>query len=225
MSRIVAGVVVAAMLISLSACSIQRLPKADADPGIAESGISGPASTGAEKLCRESGAEELFHASGRLAGYIWTSVYDIDLAQPEPEDFWLMVAMATYGAYPERLSEFGTIDLKSSEIKDIAATFFPDMDLESGLPATKDSYAAEYVAAEGLYELQPMAVSHVDYDLVSVEALDSQSNCSMHIRLTDTHNGKGESEWVVLFKKWDDGEAHIFPCRVLRLWKDTEVTP
>ena len=57
MSRIVAGVVVAAMLISLSACSIQRLPKADADPGIAESGISGPASTGAEKLCRESGAE------------------------------------------------------------------------------------------------------------------------------------------------------------------------
>ena len=44
-----------------------------------------------------------------------------------------------------------------------------------------------------------MAVSHVDYDLVSVEALDSQSDCSMHIRLTDTHNGKGSpSGWSCL---------------------------
>jgi hypothetical protein len=225
MSRVVAGFFVAAMVLSLSACSIQRLPSADEDPGISEAVIGYRTDTEAERLCKESGAEELYHACGRLAGYIWTAVYGIDLTQPDPEDFWLMVAMATYGAYPERLSEFGTIDLKSPEIKDIASTFFPDLDLGDGLPTARDSYAAEYVAAEGLYELQPMAVSHVEYELVSVEALDSDGSCSMRIRLTDTHNGKGESEWVVLFKKWEDGKAHIFPSRVLRLWEDSEVTP
>jgi len=238
MKRIIAIAMAVAVMASSTACTIQRLPKKKPDRIIESKSTEQKMKGEAEALCRAIQAEALLNACGNVACYLETAVYDIDRNHPDPEDFWLIMSIAVYGAYPERLTEFGTIDLKAAEVKDIASTLFPEFDKSAALPATKDTYAAEYVTAEGLYELQPMTISRAKYELGSLQNLNSaKDSYLMEIHLIDCSgkpsdqsknaevNGNGADEqavwatWNVLFEAWNDGREHVFPHRVMRVWK------
>lgn len=214
-----AAAIALAVIISLgsTACTIQKVapPEEESDElGVLDAGTY--SLVHAEMLCEEAGTETLYHACGHLASYLATSVYDIDLAEPDDEDFWLMLSIVTYGAFPERVGEFGTIDLTAAEVKDVAETFFPEYMEERELPSTKDSYAAEYVSAEGLYELQPMTVGQITYELLSLsQRLQEDGTVSMTLRLVDEKQKVESPEWHVKLKRWEDDQEHMFPCRVL----------
>lgn len=207
------------MMIGASACSPETLQVSGVGAAAPEQVQKSPPALDFENACSQADAEEMFQACGQLAAYLAISVYEIDMTQPDPEDFWLMLSLVTYGANPEYLSEFGTIDLTKEEITDIAQTFFPEWVAANGLPSTKDSYVAEYVAAEALYELQPMEISDMEYELVSLSPAGSiDGSFQMGIRLTDALARTEKLEWRVFLNQWNDDKDHLFPCQFQSIW-------
>lgn len=164
-------------------------------------------------LCSPEGAREMLRACGQLAAYLATSVYEIDSTQPEPEDFWLILSLVTYGARADAVGEFGTIDLTKAQVEDIARTFFPELMESAGLPSTDEAYSAEYVAAEGLYELQPMQIGDMEFAMGSVAPGPGGEHCEIAIHLTDSLARTEKLDWIVTLSPWEDPEDHFFPCR------------
>ena len=214
MKKFVAVLLTGLMMIGASACAAETLQASTAGAIAPEQAEKSPPVLDFEHACSPADADEMIKACGQLAAYLAISVYEIDMTQPDPEDFWLMLSLVTYGANPEYLSEFGTIDLTKEEVTDIAETFFSEWVAANGLPSTKDSYVAEYVAAESLYELQPMEISDMAYELISLDPIGgADGSFSMGIRLTDALDRTEKLEWTVFLKQWNDDEEHLFPCR------------
>jgi len=207
------------MMIGASACAPETLQVSTVGAAAPEQVQKSPPALDFENACSQADAEEMLQACGQLAAYLAISDYEIDMTQPDPEDFWLMISLVTYGANPEYLSEFGTIDLTKEEVTDIAQTFFPEWMAANGLPSTKDSYVAEYVAAEALYELQPMEISDMEYELVSLNPTGNiDGSFQMGIRLTDALARTEKLEWGISLNRWNDDEDHLFPCQFQSIW-------
>ncbi len=156
----------------------------------------------------------MFDPCVQLTAYMATSGTKIDMQNPGADDFWLMLSMVTYAAKPESVGEFGTIDLKEDIIKDIAATFFEDMLEQSEIPSPAGTYSAAYIGAEDLYELQPMSISNMTGQMVSLEEVnDSEGKYLMTIRLVDEQQRIETVDWWVYLDDWEDGENHFFPYK------------
>ncbi|MDD3537669.1 MAG: hypothetical protein PHH65_05375 [Eubacteriales bacterium] len=222
MKKVVGIVLAGVMLWGASACAREALQASTAGAIAPEQIEEPPAAAEIERVCSQADAEDMLRACGQLAAYLSISVYEIDMSRPDPEDFWLMLSLVTYSAYPDFLSEFGTIDLTRDEVLDIAQTFFPEYMAENDLPDVQDSYVAEYVAAEALYEFQPMKISDVEYELVSIDPTgNGDGSFLMGIRLKDAQDRTEKLEWLVSLRMWDDHNEHIFPCRFQHIWCGT----
>jgi len=223
LNKLLAFLLAVVMAVGMSACAAEALQASTAGAIAPEQTEEPDPSPGLapdlESVCSQANAEEMLRACGQLAAYLAVSVYEIDMTSPDPEDFWLILSLVTYAAYPEFLSEFGTIDLTEEQLADLAETFLPEWVAQNGLPSTKGSYVAEYVAAEALYELQPMAISDMSYELVSLDPIgSSDGGFLMGIRLSDEKGRTEKLEWLISFRKWDDGREHIFPCSFQGIW-------
>ena len=159
----------------------------------------------------------MFDPCVQLTAYMATSGTKIDMQNPGADDFWLMLSMVTYAAKPESVGEFGTIDLKEDIIKDIAATFFEDMLEQSEIPSPSGTYSAAYIGAEDLYELQPMSISDMTGQMVSLEEVnDLEGKYLMTIRLADEQQRIEAVDWSVYLDDWEDGEDHFFPYKFVK---------
>ncbi len=203
------------VMLGASACAAETLRASTAGAIAPEQALEAPAVLDFENACSQADAALLLRAFGPLAAYLSISVYEIDLARPEPEDFWLILSLVTYGARPESVGEFGTIDLSEAEVEDIARTIFPEYMENNSLPPTEQAYAGEFVAAEGLYELQPMEIGSMEYVLESLGPdREGEGSFQMGIRLKDPQKRTEKLDWVVSLSPWSDREDHIFPCQL-----------
>ncbi len=219
MKKILAFLLAVVMTLGASACAAETLQVSTAGAMAPEQTDAPSRAPDPESVCSQADAEAMFRACAQLSAYLAISVYEIDMSCPDPEDFWLILSLVTYATYPEYLSKFGTIDLTEEELIDIAETFFSEWMAQNGLPSTKGSYVAEYVAAEGLYELQPMKISDMTCELVSLDAAGkSDGTFLMGIRLADAKERTEKLEWLISLGKWNDDREHIFPCSFQSIW-------
>src|SRR5665647_3810067 len=164
----------------------------------------------------------MFNPCSQLVAYMAVSNEEIDMLKPTKDDFWLIMSMVTYAAKPDSVGEFGTIDLKENQVSDIAEGFFSEMLKKSEIPSTKETYSAAYIGAEELYELQPMSISGINAELISLEKADNKSGrYIMKIRICDDQESTTISDWCVYLDAWDDNEEHFFPYKFVKAWYTT----
>ena len=229
MKKVTIAILIACMVLAFSGCksiksqaSAQGALKSDAtetaEPGD-EVGDGGAVSTGGENADLPKDLQAMFRSCAQLVSYLAVSTYTVDMQNLSAEDFWLIMSLVAYAEKPDTVGEFGTIDLEYDVVCDIAEAFLSETLSISGMPEPKDIYSASYVAAEKLYELQPVSISDIVPELVGLDQTDaSGKKFLMRIKLIDTQERIKKTEWHVSLEVWDDEEDHFFPYKIVKVW-------
>ena len=226
MKKLTIAILIICIMIPFSGCSKGKMDASVEDALNISANILGVTEKQASVTDTDKGSilalrdvHAMFRSCGQLVSYLAVSSYDVDMQDISAEDFWLILSLVTYAEKPELVGEFGTIDLEYDVVSDIAEAFFSEILSSSGLPAPKDIYSASYVAAEKLYELQPVSISDVEAELTSLEPTDaSGSQFLMQIKLVDRQNRIRKAEWNVSLESWDDEVDHFFPYKFVKAW-------
>lgn len=225
MKKVTIAILIACMVMPMSGCAKTKT-QASAQGLLEANDIQGAGLVDTQAVAAENegtdipqDVQAMFRSCAQLVSYLAVSTYAIDMQNLSAEDFWLIMSLVTYAQKPDTVGEFGTIDLEYDVVYDIAQAFLSEALSVSDMPTPKDIYSASYVAAEKLYELQPVSISDVEPELVSIEQTDqSASRFLMRIKLVDTQERIKKTQWHVSLEAWGDKAIHFFPYKLVKAW-------
>ncbi len=186
LKKVLALILAAAILLSLSACKliiaekyVEAPPQEGASPYDGKPGTEGyregeepePAVPSLPTLSEDDPEflqiMKMYNGVAPLGAYNLVYPGVVGSKDMSPDDFWLLMAIAAKATAPvEYFDASGNVDLPMDQIDDYAETFFPKYYELNGIPSFKDSYAASADPKGTVVTLLAMSIDSYEPELV-----------------------------------------------------------